>query len=431
VNVRRDGGAEMKQAITSSKIQAISGGTASVRTALLLILSCGFVIWPALLESQPPVAEGSSRQVASEAHSTPSSPSLATIPFELYFNEIYVRVRVNNSEPLWFVVDSGAGGWIVDRAHSTRLGLHLEQDTAQGTGAGSGTYDVSYVKDVTFSLGDFNIPVPLIGVIDMSAHKSQIGREVEGLVGFDFFEKFIVEVDYESKVIRLFDPKTYRYSGGGESIPIIVDQDARNPFFMAEITVPGAAPQLRKLLIDTGSNDALDDSFVAQSTGPKVEIVGGVGLGKEFKINVAKVSRLRLGGVSFDDVDAVAGGVALIGGEVLRRFTVIFDFAHSRMILEPNAHLKDAFLFDASGVTLRLVPDSGDFSVHSVMQGSPASEAGLHEDDLIQSIDGLPSERLTLPQVQSIFRRVGAEHHLAIRRGNQILQCDIRLRTLL
>jgi C-terminal processing protease CtpA/Prc len=101
------------------------------------------------------------------------------------------------------------------------------------------------------------------------------------------------------------------------------------------------------------------------------------------------------------------------------------------MILEPNQHLKDAFLFDASGVTLRLVPESGDFSVHSVMQGSPASEAGLHEGDLIQSIDGLSSEHYTLPQVGSIFRRVGAKHHLTVRRGNQQLKFDITLRKLL
>jgi hypothetical protein len=405
-----------------------------LRAVMLLILSGCSVTSPSRLQSQTPGA-ATSPKILSEAPSSPSSQPLATIPFELFFNEIYVRVRVNNSEPLWFAVDSGAGGWIVDRAHATQLGLHLEQDTALGTGAGSGTYDVSYVKNVTFSLPDslpgFNIPVPLIGVIDLSAHKSQIGRELQGLVGFDFFEKFIVEIDYESQVIRLFEPKTYRYFGLGESIPIIVDQDARNPFLMAEITVPGAAPRSSKLLIDTGSNDALDDSFVAQSTGPKIEIVGGVGLGKEFKFNVGKVSRLKLGTISFEDINAGAGGVALVGGEILRRFTVVFDFAHSRMFLEPNRHINDAFLFDASGITLRLVPESGNFSVHSVMQGSPASEAGLHEGDLIQSIDGLSSEHYTLPQVGSIFRRVGAEHHLTVRRGNQLLEFDIKLRKLL
>jgi hypothetical protein len=418
----------MKQTITEEK--PIPRGKVWLRTAALLILSCVLLIWPNRLESQTP-STGTGPRVTPEVRSTPSNQSLATIPFELYFNEIYVRVRVNNSAPLWFVVDSGAGGWIVDRAHVTRLGLHLEQETAQGTGAGSGTYDVSYVKEVTFSLSDFNISVPLIGVIDLSAHQSQIGREIEGLIGFDFFEKFIVEIDYESKVIRLFDPKTYHYSGVGESIPITVDQEARNPFLTAEITVQGAAPQSRKLLIDTGSNDALDDSFVAQSIGPKIEIVGGVGLGKEFKINVGKVSRLRLGAVSFDDVDAGAGGVALVGGEILRRFTVIFDFAHSRMILEPNQHIKDAFLFDASGVTLRLVPESGTFSVHSVMQGSPASDAGLREGDLIQSIDGLSSQYFTLHQLQSILLRVGAEHHLTVQRDNESLKFDIKLRKLL
>ena len=408
----------------------ISGGARWLPAASLLILSSLFLIYPSRLKSQTPSA-GASPQVIPEVHTAPSHQSLATIPFDLYFNEIYVPVRVNNSEPLWFVVDSGAGGWIVDRAHATRLGLHQEQETAQGTGAGSGTYDVSYVKDVTFSLSDFNISVPLIGAIDLSAHKSQVGREIEGLVGFDFFEKFIVEIDYESKIIRLFDPKTYQYSGVGESIPITVDQEARNPFLTAEITVQGAAPQSRKLLIDTGSNDALDDSFVAQSTGPKIEIVGGVGLGKEFKFNAGRVSRLRLGAVSFDDVDAGAGGVALVGGEILRRFTVIFDFAHSRMILEPNQHIKDAFLFDASGLTLRLVPESGDFSVHSVMQASPASDAGLREGDLVQSIDGLSSQHFTLHQIESIFLRVGSEHHLTVQRDNQSLKFDIKLRKLL
>jgi hypothetical protein len=319
----------------------------------------------------------------------------------------------------------------VDRAHATRLGLHLEKETAQGSGAGSGTYDVSYVKDVSFSLADFNIAVPLIGVIDLSAHKSQIGRELEGLVGYDFFEKFVVEIDYESRVMRLFDPKSYHYSGVGESIPIIVDPEARVSYLTAEVTVQGSAPQQRKLLIDTGSNDALDDSFVAQSTGPKIEIVGGVGLGQEFKFDAGRVSRLRLGGASFDDVDAGAGGVALVGGEILRRFTVILDFTHARMILEPNEHFHDSFLFDASGVTLRLVPESGDFAVHSVMRGSPASDAGIREGDLIQSIDGLSSKHFTLRQVQSIGLRVGAEHRLTVKRDNQLLSFDIKLRKLL
>jgi len=417
---------EMEQ--RSARRELNSGGAPWVWPTVLLV-SIWFVIRPSLLEAQ---AVPTSQRVASQAPSAASSRSLATIPFELYGNQVFVRVRVNRSGPFWFVVDSGAGGWIVDRAHAVHLGMRLEQETAQGTGAGSGTYDVSYAKDVTFSLSEFNILVPLIGVIDLSNNRSQIGREIEGLVGYDFFEKFIVEIDYEAKIIRLFDPKTYHYSGVGETLPITVDRTARNPFLTAEITLQGAAPQSRKLLIDTGSNDTLDDSFVAKSTGPQREVVSGVGLGKEFKSTVGIVSRVKLGGVSFENVYAGAGGVALVGGEILRRFTVIFDYAHGHMILEPNQHFDDAFLWDASGiVSLRLVPESGKFLINSVLQGSPAGEAGLREGDVIESIDGLSSQHFTLQQVESIFHRLGAAHHLAVRRGKQLLEFDLILRKLL
>lgn len=416
---------EMDQARTGRGV--VCCGNAWLWPTVLLVMSGGFVIRPNALEAQTAQA---TRQIPSEPHSV-ASHSLATIPFELYGNQIFVRLRVNNSGPFWFVVDSGAGGWIVDRAHAVRLALHLEQETAQGTGAGSGTYNVSYVKNVTFSLSGFTISVPLIGVIDLSNTKSQIGRQIEGLIGYDFFEKFIVEIDYEAMLIRLFDPKNYRYSGVGESIPITVDRDARNPFLAAEITVQGAAPQSRRLLIDTGSNDTVDDSFVSKSTGPQREIISGVGLGKEFRSTVGIVSRLRLGGVSFENVYAGAGGVPLVGGGILRRFTVIFDYAHERMVLEPNRHLKDTFPWDASGIVSLRLAESGKFLINSVLQESPASEAGLREGDSIQSIDGLSSEHFTLQQVQGLFLRVGAEHRLTVRRGGKFLKIDIKLRSLL
>jgi Aspartyl protease/PDZ domain len=402
-------------------------GNAWLWPTVLLVMFCGFVMRPNALEAQ---AAQATQQVPPASHSL-ASHCLATIPFELYGNQIFVRLRVNNSGPFWFVVDSGAGGWIVDRAHAARLALHLEEETAQGSGAGTGTYDVSYVKNVTFSLSRLTISVPLIGVIDLSNTKSQIGRQIEGLIGYDFFEKFIVEIDYEANLIRLFEPKTYRYSGVGESIPITVDQEARNSFLAAEIAVQGAAPESRRLLIDTGSDDTVDDSFVAKSTGPRREIISGVGLGKEFKSTVGIVSRLKLGGVSFENVYAGAGGVPLVGGGILRRFTVIFDYAHERMILEPNQHLKDTFPWDASGIASLRLAESGKFLINSVLQESPASEAGLREGDSIQSIDGLSSEHFTLQQVQGLFRRVGAEHRLTVQRGSELLKIDIKLRSLL
>jgi C-terminal processing protease CtpA/Prc len=135
--------------------------------------------------------------------------------------------------------------------------------------------------------------------------------------------------------------------------------------------------------------------------------------------------------MSFENVYAGAGGVPLVGGEILRRFTTIFDYAHERMILEPNQHLRDTFPWDASGIVSLRLAESGKFLINSVLQESPAGEAGLREGDSIQSIDGLSSEHFTLQQVQRLFLRVGAEHRLTVQRGSELLKIDIKLRPLL
>jgi hypothetical protein len=87
------------------------------------------------------------------------------------------------------------------------------------------------------------------------------------------------------------------------------------------------------------------------------------------------------------------GGV--IGGELLRRFKVVFDYAHKRMILEPNAHLADRFDYDMSGIRLRAEgADLKQLKVIRLVENSPAVEAGLREGDLISAIDGRPAARL-------------------------------------
>jgi hypothetical protein len=41
-----------------------------------------------------------------------------------------------------------------------------------------------------------------------------------------------------------------------------------------------------------------------------------------------------------------------IGGDILRRFTVILDYSRQQMILQPNSTFGDPFAFDLSGRTL-------------------------------------------------------------------------------
>src|SRR5437879_6130049 len=52
-----------------------------------------------------------------------SGQSARRIPFELVGNHIYLRGSVNNSEPLWFLLDTGAAGSYLDVQRAKALGL--------------------------------------------------------------------------------------------------------------------------------------------------------------------------------------------------------------------------------------------------------------------------------------------------------------------
>src|SRR5215217_5924723 len=53
-----------------------------------------------------------------------SGRSALKIPFRLYNNHIYLRVSVNGSAPLWFVLDTGAPN-LIGAKHARALGLKL------------------------------------------------------------------------------------------------------------------------------------------------------------------------------------------------------------------------------------------------------------------------------------------------------------------
>ena len=76
---------------------------------------------------------------------------------------------------------------------------------------------------------------------------------------------------------------------------------------------------------------------------PSRKVTGGVGLGQTYEVSLGQLAVFQLGRFSFKQVPSVAPGVALIGGEILRRFHLYFDYKRERMILEPNRHLSDSF----------------------------------------------------------------------------------------
>ncbi|MDT4896035.1 MAG: hypothetical protein QOH25_1112 [Acidobacteriota bacterium] len=272
------------------------------------------------------------------------------VPFELTDGgHVLVRASVNGSEPLWFGLDSGNEQTLISQRQAAALNLKL-QGAGQAAGSGENLVDFALVKNVSFNLAGVKFVFGEIGVLPLEL-ASASSPAIVGLLGYDFISRFVVEIDYETKVMTLYRPRGYRYRGHGDSIPVRMMDN--NPHVRVSVALPGLAPVTGMFVIDSGASGT-DVEFYSpfvrkrklldstqQTTAVAVEGIGGTS-----GVRIGTATSLRIGrtviqnpAVYFSTAsqggDAGNIGAGVIGARLLRRFKkVIYDPTRRRMILE-------------------------------------------------------------------------------------------------
>jgi C-terminal processing protease CtpA/Prc len=160
------------------------------------------------------------------------------------------------------------------------------------------------------------------------------------------------------------------------------------------------------------------------------------------RTTVARADAIRIGGHSFRhpivEISHDTAGVGaseeggFIGGEILRRFTVILDLGSRRVLFTPNAHFRDPFEIDLSGLELMTEPqDFAVIRIKSVRQGFPAARARLQKGDRIVSVNGKPAGDLGLEGLTRMFARSGKSCELRVQRGSEELRVQLKLNRIL
>jgi len=265
----------------------------------------------------------------------PGGPEpVAIIHYQLNEKLVYLPVRVNGSGPLWFTVDSGARHCVIDAAVARRLKLSIVSND-RTTGVGKGSIEMLHAAPSTVAVGAAKLHVADPWVIDLSTTG---GRHLDGLIGEDFFAAYVVRIDPLRQTIAFYDPRTYRYAGSGSAIELsAIDQRLFIPMRLA-LSKNNSA--IHKVRIDTGSNDAVGDVLVRQSSERRMARQG-VGLGSSYLDYSGVFQSVQIGKYVITHSWGPADPQATVGMEILRRFTMIFDVPHGRLYLEPNAHLHD------------------------------------------------------------------------------------------
>lgn len=345
-----------------------------------------------------------------------------SIPFELVSNTILIRVGINGSAPTWFVLDSGASACVVDSALAAKLGLKAEGER-QGTGAGKGTVKISFLKALTYNLPGVDVPIDESYVIDLSGQPALLGRDVGGILGYSFLSRYVVDVDFDARVLTIYAPD--QYQAKGESIPFRLVK--HTPYIHAKVAVAGRPPVDLEVLVDSGSQDAIDVDLLGESP-ERLEVIGGVGLGQEFRTVLARADSVQIGSFVLPHPFGATGGVSLIGNEILRRFHVAFDYPHEKIFLSPGQHFSDPFQLDASGLDLRWNSGFVSFDVHDVGKDSPAWVAGIRPKDTLTAINGQIASAFSMEQVSQLLTEAGREVWLTVKQGTTTQVVKVLLR---
>lgn len=289
--------------------------------------------------------------------STPESrsavgPGASSIHFEISDKgHIFVRVRVNGSEPLWFGLDSGAEQTLISQQQAKTLNLKL-RGGMQAAGSGEGTADFALARDISFSLSGVNFTLKEVGVVPLEFTSPVPGQAVGGLLGYDFVSRFVVEIDYTAHLINLYRPRGYRYRGRGEIIPIRMMDN--NPHIPVKVALPGLKPVSGMFLVDSGAGTDIEfySPFVKRhkllDSDQETTEASTLGIGGASRIRVGHATNVQIGRsvianpvVHFSQAakgdDAGTIGAGIVGGRLLRQFkTVIFDPSRRRIIFEPK-----------------------------------------------------------------------------------------------
>jgi len=371
--------------------------------------------------------------------------SALCIPFDAGNRHIAFQARLNDQEGMWLVLDTGAGGSVIDAKQAEALGLPAV-GTQHALGSG-GAEEGSTVHGVDVGLPGFQLLDQTMGTLPLASLAAQAGRPLDGILGHPLFARCVVEIDYARKCVSLFDAAGYRYRGPGVSVPITFKENL--PYVKARVMLPDGRSISGKFVIDTGASTNLmlspgpvEREGVVASLG-KTMTVQARGVGGATEVRLARVASLELGGFSLaQPVTALQpagpgrisaeGTIGNIGGGILSRFKVIFDYPRRRMILEPGPDIARPFEADMSGLGLvSIPPDYRRVTVARVLDGSPAREAGIQAGDEIETVDGKPAAEIGLSALRERLRLENQNLRLELRRGTERITLALPTRRMI
>ncbi len=258
---------------------------------------------------------------------------------------LLAKAKVDDRDLGWFAVDTGSSSSVLSNGAATSLGL--ARFGRRSVATPGGTVESSYARGAKLSIGALSIDRPIFLVLADASLARAFGDGVVGVLGADFLRRAVVELDLAAPKLAVFDPSKYALEHANWA-PLRFQR--KRPHVAARC----AGDHDGIFMLDTGA--ACDVLFFrpavdawklldGRDTHP-IELAGAAGAEEAVE---GPLDWFEFGGRRFAPIDALFGRrdrgaladrsvAGIVGSTLLARFTLVFDYPHSRIAFVARVH---------------------------------------------------------------------------------------------
>ncbi|MDN5354667.1 MAG: hypothetical protein PWQ09_1423 [Candidatus Cloacimonadota bacterium] len=368
----------------------------------------------------------------------------AEIPFEFIQDKILLlKASINNNPSEYFLLDTGASSTFIDLGYIKSLGLSTKGKIPI-LGA---SIETEMVDLDLFSLPGLNIKNITLNAMEFPKEIQLSDKRIVGILGGDILSMFVFNINFDKKLITLYDKEKFEYKGNGEIL---------------DISIASNTPIIKACLNDTiCGNFAIDMGYAGRLLligeilhkcnliEHKDNFVKTEALGAGGKVDLynTRIGKMKIGSFLIEDIpigfvtETPTGFISIvdaaeekspktdgnIGSQLLSRFNIYLDYQGKKIILEKNSNFGKPFVIDKSGMIV--IKKENKFIIKQVIENTPASEVGLKEKDELIKINGKPASNYTLSEITKLLKgNAGERIDLVIKRGRKKMEFSLILR---
>ena len=251
------------------------------------------------------------------------------IRFQYQDGLIWLKAEVpGKSEPLNFLLDSGAGVSVVDLDRARALGMRIgDPGSVQGVNGRAVAYRVD---DFQAQSGGIALPNSVLA-INLHTISQRCHQHIDGVLGMDFFRGRIVQIDFAARRVRILQRGGLSFANC-EILPVKICNDA----FCVPVRVAENPAQWMRL--DTGCDACLDwvvgDPGKRRTEGTSFGLSHLVGSYVKTSVQIGK-QRFTIPAVIHEE-PIFSGEEGLLGNGLLSKFRLTIDEPGNRVIFEKN-----------------------------------------------------------------------------------------------